>query len=101
MPNAATLHLGNLPFRITEADILQFFAEADAEIGILSVKIPLDRDTGEGRGFAFVEVQGQDLEAALRCNGLLLEGRTVRVEKSQPRRREPGESDRPARGRDQ
>ena len=46
------LFVGNLPYDATENEIRNHFSP----VGILSyVSIPLDRETGKKRGFAFVE----------------------------------------------
>ena len=46
------LFVGNLPYDTTEPDLREFFAP----VGPLStVIIPVDRETGKRRGFAFVE----------------------------------------------
>jgi hypothetical protein len=46
------LFVGNLPYDATEEDIRAHFATAG---NVLNVFVPLDRETGRKRGFAFVE----------------------------------------------
>jgi cold-inducible RNA-binding protein len=72
------LFVGNLPYDATEADLREFFAP----VGSLStVIIPLDRETGKPRGFAFVELSdaAQAEDAARRLNNQQLKGRTITI----------------------
>jgi cold-inducible RNA-binding protein len=48
------LFVGNLPYDATEDEIRDHFAQAGA---VSRVFVPLDRDTGRPRGFAFVEFE--------------------------------------------
>jgi RNA recognition motif-containing protein len=78
------IYVGNLPFTITEDDIQEAFA---AYGQVSSVSIIKDRDTGQSRGFAFVEMpndtEAQSAIAAL--NGQDLKGRTLTVNEARPR----------------
>src|SRR5438034_6039303 len=58
------LFVGNLPYDTTEDEIRNHFSP----VGQLSyVSIPLDRETGKKRGFAFVEfAEASQAEAAIR-----------------------------------
>ena len=47
------LFVGGIPFRTTEEELEQHFAEAGE---VVSVFIPKDRETQRPRGFAFVEM---------------------------------------------
>jgi cold-inducible RNA-binding protein len=47
------LFVGNLPYEATEADLRHHFEQVGA---VSNVFIPLDRQTGKPRGFAFVEL---------------------------------------------
>jgi RNA recognition motif-containing protein len=51
-PMSNRLFVGNLPYDATEEDLRVHFAQAGS---VSSVFIPLDRETGRPRGFAFVE----------------------------------------------
>ena len=80
---AQKLFIGGLPFSTSTEDLRQLFREVD---GVDSVAVVTDRDTGQSRGFGFVEVatsQGAD-EAIRKFNGYALGGRTLRVELSKP-----------------
>jgi RNA recognition motif-containing protein len=50
------------------------------------VTIVTDRDTGQSRGFGFVEVATAEAanDAVTKLNGVQLDGRTLRVEISKP-----------------
>ena len=47
------LYVGNLPYETTETDLQALFEKAGQ---VASVNVMRDRDTGRGRGFAFVEM---------------------------------------------
>lgn len=76
------LFVGNLSFKATEADLKDFFGQYGA---VSKVTIPVDRDTGKVRGFAFVEVDAGPgvIEAT---NGTRLLGRELRVSMAERRR---------------
>jgi RNA recognition motif-containing protein len=57
------LYVGNLPFSLTEEQLEKLFAEKGK---VVSVAMPIDRETGRKRGFAFVEMESkEDAEAAI------------------------------------
>jgi RNA recognition motif-containing protein len=53
------LYVGNLPYQVQESELEQLFAQAGS---VASVFVPRDKFTGQGRGFAFVEMNS-DAEA--------------------------------------
>lgn len=77
------MYVGNLSRTMTE-DVLRQAFEQYGEV--MSVKIIKDRETGELRGFGFVEMadaeKAQDAMAAL--NGAELEGQRLRVNEARP-----------------
>jgi len=81
---AVRLFLGNLPYSATEADVR---AHVTSVAPPLSVVLPMDRETGRPRGFAFVDYA--DLEAATevirQLNGQPFLGRTLSVSEARPR----------------
>lgn len=87
------LFVGNLPFKVTEAELHELFSQAGS---VVSVAIPTDRETGRKRGFAFVEMQTQEqAEAAVRqFNGQTLDGRQIAVNPSQPKEGGPRRNNR-------
>jgi len=83
------LFVGNLSYDVTESDLREFFSP----IGPLStVIIPMDRETGKPRGFAFVEFtdQAQANEASSRLNEQPLKGRNVSINEARARESRPG-----------
>ena len=47
------IYVGNIPFQTTEPDLKTHFSQAG---DVVSVKILKDQQTGQSRGFAFVEM---------------------------------------------
>jgi RNA recognition motif-containing protein len=93
------IFVGNLARDVTEAELQQAFAEFGQ---VSSVAIPKDRETGEPRGFGFVEMPA-DAEAKRALAGLsgrALKGRALRVDEARPRdERAPREGRAPTGGR--
>jgi RNA recognition motif-containing protein len=82
------LFVGNLPYETTEPDLREFFSS----VGPLSnVIIPIDRETGKRRGFAFVEFNdpAQAEEASRRLNNQLFKGRNVTINEARARENRP------------
>jgi RNA recognition motif-containing protein len=79
------LYVGNLSYQTTE-DTLRAAFEQDGR-KVLEVKIVTDRDTGQPRGFAFVEMSSPaEAQAAIAAmDGQQLDGRTLRVNEAQER----------------
>ena len=48
------IYIGNLNYRVKEADLQQVIEEYGA---VESVKIIKDRETGKSKGFAFIEME--------------------------------------------
>lgn len=73
------LYVGNLAFHATEALINKHFAECGE---VLSVSVMTDRDTGQSRGFAFVEMASAAgaQKALTELNGRDFQGRALRVD---------------------
>ena len=85
------LFVGNLPYTVQEADIRQHFAAVGEPSRVL---IPVDRETGATRGFAFVDFDDRAVaEAAIRAlDGQQLNGRTLAVSEARPRGERPPSS---------
>jgi RNA recognition motif-containing protein len=77
------LFIGGLPFTTSTEDLSQLFSEVP---GVEGVAIVTDRDTGQSRGFGFVEMATSEAaDAAVRkFNGSTLGGRTLTVEMARP-----------------
>ena len=79
-----SIFVGNLPFRAEREDVLQLFAPFGE---VLNCSLPLERDTGRKRGFAFVEMADETIEATVidGLQGAELMGRPLRINKAEPR----------------
>ena len=78
------LYVGNLPYSATEQSLREAFAASGT---VDSVSVITDRDTGQSKGFAFVEM-ATDSEAAAATsamNGQMLDGRQIKVNEAKPR----------------
>jgi len=85
---AVRLFVGNMPYGATEADLRAHFAlVADPS----QIAIPVDRETGRPRGFAFVEYldRAQAEEAINRFNQQPFMGRSLSVSEARPREDRP------------
>jgi RNA recognition motif-containing protein len=78
------IYVGNISFKTTEEDLNQAFA---AYGQVDRVQIVKDRETGQARGFAFVEMPvDSDADKAMAAlNGTDLGGRTLTVNEARPR----------------
>ncbi|MFO7608213.1 MAG: RNA-binding protein [Candidatus Krumholzibacteriia bacterium] len=82
------LYVGNLPFTATEDEIAQLFGQHG---NVHSVALINDRETGRPRGFGFVEVDDDALQAMISSlDGTEMGGRTLRVNEAQDRPRTGG-----------
>jgi len=82
------LFVGNLPYDVTEQDLREFFSP----VGPLStVIIPVDRETGKRRGFAFVEFSdpAQAAEASRKLNNQPFKGRNITINEARARETRP------------
>lgn len=78
------MYVGNLPFSSTEDDIEKLFMEYGE---VNSVNLITDRETGRSRGFAFVEMPADSADSAMEnLDGVMFEGRNLKVNKARPRR---------------
>jgi RNA recognition motif-containing protein len=92
---AVRLFVGNLSYSTTEADLRTYFG---AVAPPSQVVLPVDRETGRPRGFAFVEYQDRTHaeQAIQRFNGVALNGRPLAVSEARAREdRGPGGPPRP------
>ncbi|MGH2458540.1 MAG: RNA recognition motif domain-containing protein [Chloroflexota bacterium] len=81
---ATRLYVGNLPYSVSETELRRLFSQTGT---VESVTMPLDRQTGRPRGFAFVQMaNGDEANAAIQMfNGYVLDGRPLRVNIAQER----------------
>ena len=78
------IYIGNMSFETTEDQLRQAF-EGFGEVS--TIKIITDRDSGQPKGFAFVEMAGKDeaIAAISGLNGQELNGRALNVNEAKPR----------------
>ena len=92
---AVRLFVGNLSYSTTEADLRTYFGSVAQPSQVV---LPVDRETGRPRGFAFVEfTERSDAEQAIqRFNGQMFNGRPLAVSEARAREdRGPGGPPRP------
>ena len=80
------LYVGNLPYSVTEADLMDMFSKAGQ---VLNTAIIMDRDarTPRSKGFGFVEMADEkEADAAIEMyNGKEMEGRAMVVNEARPK----------------
>jgi len=81
--------VGNLDFNTTKAEVQNLFSEIGE---IRDVYLPMDRQSGRPRGFAFVEYASDEdaAKAIEKFNGYQLSGRALRVNAAEDRPRTGG-----------
>jgi len=79
-----SIFVGNLPFRAEREDVVQLFAPFGE---VVNCSLPLERDTGRKRGFAFIEMADEAIESKAidGLQGTELMGRPLRINKAEPR----------------
>ena len=88
------IYVGNLPYNVTEDELLQLFAQYGA---VDKASIIKDKFSGQSKGFGFVEMakQAEAEEAIKKLNGSAMNGRNITVNQARPRTER---SDRPRGG---
>lgn len=78
------IFVGSLPFSIDEADLRDSFGVYGT---VTSVKLITDKFTGRSKGFGFVEMSSDEeaSKAIQELNGATVDGRTIVVNKSEPK----------------
>jgi RNA recognition motif-containing protein len=78
------IFVANLSFKATEGTVRSLFEQYGT---IERVSIITDRDTGQSRGFGFVEMSSNDeaLRAIAALDGTELDGRVLKVNEARPR----------------
>ena len=82
------LFIGNLPYAASEADLREHLSSVGAPAQIV---LPVDRETGRPRGFAFVDYTDRAVaeEAIRRFNQQPFKGRPLAVSEARPREDRP------------
>ncbi len=77
------LYVGNLPYSATEESLSAKFSAFGT---VESVKVITDRDTGQSKGFGFIEMSSDaEANAAISgLNGTDFEGRAMKVNEAKP-----------------
>jgi len=76
------LYVGNLPFSATEDSLKEVFLQVGT---VESVTIITDKETGQSKGFGFLEMSTpqEASDAISRMNGSEMDGRTLKVSQAQ------------------
>jgi cold-inducible RNA-binding protein len=91
---AMKLYVGGLAYSVTEPELEALFAEHGK---VTSTAVIKDRDSGQSKGFGFVEMSDDsEAKAAMAAlNGKEVSGRALAVNEARPREeRRPGDNNR-------
>lgn len=82
------MYVGNLPFKASEADLRDLFSQFG---GVTDVFLPMDRESGRPRGFAFVTMESPEaMNAAIAgLNGKDYGGRALTINEARPKEERP------------
>ena len=85
---AKNLFVAGLPYSVTDSELNDMFAQFGA---VSSAKVITDRDTGQSKGFGFVEMQNDNEadEAISKLNDTEVGGRKLAVSLARPREERP------------
>ena len=83
------LYVGNLPYSATEQTLQDTFSQCGT---VDWVNVITDRDTGQSKGFGFVEMssEGEAQKAIQELNGSSLDGREITVNEAKPQQKRSG-----------
>ena len=82
------LYVGNLPYNISDDQLQAMFAKFGTPD---SARVITDRDTGQSKGFGFVEFSNpEQAKAALALNGTEFGGRSLKVNEARPKNESAG-----------
>jgi RNA recognition motif-containing protein len=90
---STSIYVGNLPFSATEDAIRKLFSAYGT---VDKVNLIKDRETGQLRGFGFVEMASGGQEAIAALNQRELDGRALKVSLARPRESQERSSQRPS-----
>lgn len=93
------LYVGNLSYSTTEESLRTLFTQAGT---VSSVALIKDRDTGQSKGFAFLEMssQAEAQKAISMFNGFMMGDRELKVNMARPREERGGSFGNRGGGRD-
>lgn len=83
------LYVGNLSFNTSAQDLEKMFGEIGS---VNSASLIEDRETGQSRGFAFIEMSSKEdgQSAITKLNGIEHDGRELIVNEAKPRENRNG-----------
>ena len=86
---AQKLFVGGIAFATTSERLREVFSQSGT---VVSASVVTDRDTGQSRGFGFVEMSTPEEanQAVQALNGRDLDGRSLKVEISKPKSNDGG-----------
>ncbi|MCB8919223.1 MAG: RNA-binding protein [Ardenticatenaceae bacterium] len=85
---AKKIYVGNLAFQATEDQVRELFAAYGT---VESIAMITDRDTGQFRGFCFVEMPASAADKAIAAlDGKEVDGRNLRVNEARPKEERGG-----------
>lgn len=89
---SSKIYVGNLPYSVTDASLRSNFSEFGQ---VSSAKVMMDRETGNSKGFGFVEMASAEVaQAAIAAlHGVSVDGRTIVVTLARPREAGSGPRD--------
>lgn len=76
------LYVGNLPFSATEQELRDLFGQHGT---VDTVNVITDRETGQPRGFGFIEMSEGADDAIRSLDGSDMGGRNLKVNEARPR----------------
>ncbi|MCV2350317.1 RNA recognition motif domain-containing protein [Paucibacter sp. Y2R2-4] len=81
---SSKIYVGNLPYSVTDSSLRSNFAEFGS---VSSARVMMDRETGNSKGFGFVEmVSAEVAQAAITAlHGVSVDGRSIVVTLARPR----------------
>ncbi len=79
------LYVGNLPYSASEQSLQDTFSKCGT---VESVNVITDRDTGQSKGFGFVEMSSDSeaQKAIQELNGSSLDGHEIKVNEAKPKK---------------
>ena len=80
---AKRLFVGGTPYSATDKDLEEFFSKVGK---VVSAKVIVDKFTGQGKGFGFVEMDTDEeaMKAVKELNNTNFGGRTIVVNEARP-----------------
>jgi RNA recognition motif-containing protein len=80
------IYVGNLAFATTTSDLEQLFGQYGK---VTKAQVMTDRETGQSRGFGFVEMASGGDDAIKALNLTEFQGRSITVNEARPREDRP------------